>query len=183
MRAQGSSDREIQTVMAEADWQVLRNKEVTVPNRAATEMKGRIQSVFDAVNWFGAKTGGDPWKKFTPEQLGRFMPKDRSTEEIDDLIRGDQVSLKPQAEAFPLNFGGIQSAEQILSAFFQQSLNQGDSMEGPARNLNEAAGDLKQVAAILSRAPQPPAPMPSQTPVVPGQINTSGSVPGQGFLP
>ena len=56
-------------------------------------------------------------------------------------------------------------------------------MEGPARNLNEAAGDLKQVAAILSRAPQPPAPMPSQTPVVPGQINTSGSVPGQGFLP
>ena len=111
------------------------------------------------------------------------MPKDRSTEEIDDLIRGDQVSVKPQAEAFPLNFGGIQSAEQILSAFFQQSLNQGDSMEGPARNLNEAAGDLKQVAAILSRAPQAPAPMPSQTPVVPGQINTSGSVPGQGFLP
>ena len=183
MRAQGSSDREIQTALAEADWQVLRNKEVAVPNRAATEMKGRMQSVFDAVNWFSAKTGGDPWKKFTPEQLGRFMPKDRSTEEIDDLIRGDQVSVKPQAEAFPLNFGGIQSAEQILSAFFQQSLNQGDSMEGPARNLNEAAGDLKQVAAILSRAPQPPAPMPSQTPVVPGQINTSGSVPGQGFLP
>ena len=139
MRAQGSSDREIQTALAEADWQVLRNKEIAGPNRAATEMKGRIQSVFDAVNWFGEKTGGDPCKKFTPEQLGRFMPKDRSTEEIDDLIRGDQVSVKPQAEAFPLNFGGIQSAEQILSAFFQQSLNQGDSMDEPARNLNEAA--------------------------------------------
>ena len=183
MRAQGSSDREIQTVMAEADWQVLRNKEIAGPNRAATEMKGRIQSVFDAVNWFGAKTGGDPFKKFTPEQLGRFMPRDRSSEEIDDLIRGDQVSVKPQVEAFSSGFGNVQSAEQILASYIQQQMDQGSSLDEPAKNLSEAAVDLKLVAAILARTPQSPASFPSQAPVVPGQVTTSSANPGQGFLP
>ncbi len=183
MRTQGSSDREIQTALAEADMQVLRNKEIAGPNRAATEMKGRIQSVFDAVSWFGEKTGGDPWKKFTPEQLGRFMPKDRSTEEIDDLIRGEQVSVKRQAEAIPSGFGNVQSAEQILASYIQQQMNQGSTLDEPAKNLSEAAVDLKMVAAILARTPQAPASFPSQAPVVPGQVTTSDATPGQGFLP
>jgi hypothetical protein len=62
-------------------------------------------------------------------------------------------------------------------------MDQGSSLDEPAKNLSEAAVDLKLVAAILARTPQSPSSFPSQAPVVPGQVTTSNANPGQGFLP
>jgi hypothetical protein len=187
MRSQGSSNREIQEALAEADWKILpKGDKAGGPNRAITEMQGRTQSIWDALGWIEKKTAGDPWAKLSPEQLQGFSLKDKANEEVDALIRGDQVSVKPQTETVASGFGNVQSAEQILSSIMQQQMNQGNTLDEPARILKEAGVDLKQVAAIiavLAKTPQAPASFPSQAPVVPGQVTTSNAAPGQGFLP
>jgi hypothetical protein len=184
MRSQGSSDREIQTALTEADWRILpKGDKAGGPNKAITEMQGRFQTIGDALSWIDKKIAGDPWAKFTPGQLEGLGPRDNASNEVDALIRGDQVSVKPQTEAVASGFGNVQSAEQILSSYIQQQMNQGNALDEPAKNLNDAALGLLQAAGVLSRTPQKTAPFPSQAPVVPGQVTTSNAAPGQGFMP
>lgn len=185
MRTQGSSNKEIQTALAEADWKILPRKgeEPGGKNKALSEMQERGQGIYGAFKWLEKKTAGNPWANLSPEQLEGFSLKDNTDKEVDALIRGDQVSVKPQVDAVASGFGNVQSADQILSSYIQQQMDQGNTLEGPAQILKEAGGDLKQAAAILARTPQTPASFPSQAPVVPGQVTTSNAAPGQGFLP
>ncbi|MGC8602132.1 MAG: hypothetical protein ACP5VS_00420 [Desulfomonilaceae bacterium] len=188
MKKQGSSNRDIQAALAEADWNILPRKgeDSGEENKAWSELEGRLQSIYRGIKWFDKNVGLDPWAKLSPEQLQGFSLKDKADEEVDALIRGDQVSSKPQTEAVPSGFGNVQSADQILSSIMQQQMNQENTLDEPARILKEAGVDLKQVAsilAVLAKVPQAPASFPSQAPVVPGQVTTSNAAPGQGFMP